>query len=189
MIKHFDILAPFYDRILKYNDHKFLLNLLALPVEGWLLDAGGGTGRVAITLTNKAPQVVVSDLSLKMLQQATRKGLRTVCSYAETLPFAAATFERVVMVDAFHHLCQQEQTAGELWRVLRPGGRIVILEPDIKRPLVKVIALFEKVSGMRSHFLPLQKILQAFPFPGSVKSAYRDRHNLGIVIEKVKNTG
>ena len=37
-------------------------------------------------------------------------------------------------------------------RVLKPGGRLVIEEPDLNRLVVKMIAIAEKVALMRSHF-------------------------------------
>ena len=57
------------------------------------------------------------------------------------------------MVDALHHVIHQGQTAREMYRVLKPGGRIVIEEPDIRKFGVKLIAVAEKLLLMRSHFL------------------------------------
>ena len=47
------------------------------------------------------------------------------------------------MVDALHHVADQEATIRELWRLLKPGGRIIIEEPDIRRFEVKLLALIE----------------------------------------------
>jgi len=51
VVSHFDILAPVYDRIVRpflgSLDHELWRKLLELPVDGRLLDAGGGTGRVS----------------------------------------------------------------------------------------------------------------------------------------------
>jgi demethylmenaquinone methyltransferase/2-methoxy-6-polyprenyl-1,4-benzoquinol methylase len=130
---HFDFLAPFYDRLIKLDEARRLEQHLALPTSGKLLDAGGGTGRVAHALREKASCVIVADLSIGMLRQAAVKdGLKPVCSLSEHLPFANAEFDRIVMVDAFHHVCDHIKTAHELWRVLRPGGRLVIEEPDVR---------------------------------------------------------
>jgi len=48
--------------------------------------------------------------------------------HAETLPFSDASFDRVVSVVAFHHMEDQERALAEMCRVLRPGGRLVIVE-------------------------------------------------------------
>ena len=44
MLHHFDIIAPFYDRVIQKLDLKRLISLLKLPAKGLMLDAGGGTG-------------------------------------------------------------------------------------------------------------------------------------------------
>jgi len=187
---HFDWLAPFYDRaIRRFSDLEKMSALADLPTPGHnstglrrgrsgersarrtatnsvrrLLDVGGGTGRVAEALRGQAGQIVVADLSLGMLRQAGGKdGLQPVCAYSEKLPFPDASFDRVIMVDALHHVVDQAQTGRELWRVVRPGGRIVIQEPDVRVFAVKLIAFFEKLALMRSHFLPPAKIADLFP--------------------------
>jgi demethylmenaquinone methyltransferase/2-methoxy-6-polyprenyl-1,4-benzoquinol methylase len=81
---------------------------------------------------------------------------------SEKLPFHDEAFERVLMVDALHHVADQAATARELWRVLRTGGKLLIVEPDIRQWVVKGIALFEKIALMRSHFLPPEKIVELF---------------------------
>ena len=43
----FDILAPVYDKVFKEPSQEELIQLLDLPTDGWMLDAGGGTGRVS----------------------------------------------------------------------------------------------------------------------------------------------
>jgi demethylmenaquinone methyltransferase/2-methoxy-6-polyprenyl-1,4-benzoquinol methylase len=113
-------------------------------------------------LAGKAGQVVVADVSLGMLTQAREKSLVVACSAAEQLPFLSGTFERVLMVDALHHVNHQAETVRDLWRVLAPGGRILVVEPDIRTLAVKGIALFEKLMLMRSHFLSPQDIAGLF---------------------------
>jgi demethylmenaquinone methyltransferase/2-methoxy-6-polyprenyl-1,4-benzoquinol methylase len=62
------------------------------------------------------------------------------------------------MVDALHHIDYQRETIHDLLRVLKPGGRLVIEEPDINLPVVKLVALGEKMMLMQSHFLSPKKI-------------------------------
>lgn len=159
---HFDLIAPFYARV-SYSALDKMRELAGLPTKGRLLDLGGGTGRVAAALRNDVDEIVIADASMGMLRQTHRPTLEPVCSYSETLPFPDDFFERVIMVDALHHVVDQSATAREMFRVLKPGGRIVIEEPDINTFAVKLIALAEKLLLMRSHFLSPLRIASLFP--------------------------
>jgi len=153
MFDHFGILAPIYERVIAAPDVSRLSELLALPIAGRLLDAGGGTGRVSSQLRPMVDALVVTDVSYGMLAQARAKhGLRLSQAHAETLPFADGGFERVLVVDALHHFCDQRRAVAELLRVLKKGGILVIEEPDLNSFTVKLIALAEKLAIMRSHF-------------------------------------
>jgi len=124
-----------------------------------MLEAGGGTGRVASLLAPLVGSLVLNDLSAPMLQEAKEKGtLHPVQSYVERLPFPDHCFCRVLAVDAFHHFDNHRAAIRELLRVLEPGGRLVIEEPDINRLPVKVVALLEKLALMRSHFFSAEHI-------------------------------
>ncbi len=160
MFNHFDWIAPIYDRIVRLPVSDRLHELLKLPVSGILLDAGGGTGRVSSRLNSFAGRLVVSDFSLPMLRQArTRHGLNALRARAEELPFADATFDRVIAVDALHHFFDQRKAIREFVRVLRSEGRLVIEEPDRDRLIVKILAAAEKTILMRSRIHSMNEIL------------------------------
>ena len=187
LLDHFDILAPLYERVFPPGDSQDLCARLGLPVAGALLDAGGGTGRLAQLMRGKAGRIVVADLSLRMLAEANKKeGLNPVCALSEKLPFPDGFFERILMVDAFHHVFSQQQTAQELWRMLQPGGRLVIEEPDVDSFAVKWIAFAEKLALMRSHFFPPRRIAALFRFPGARVTIETGNHTAWITAEKAK---
>jgi len=163
IIDHFGIIAPFYDKVFKPEEKEHLFDLIGLPVDGMLLDVGGGTGRISQYLTGKVNRVIVADLSLEMLQQVNNKNeLISICSHSEYLPFEDKSFDRIIMIDALHHVCDQAETARDLYRVLKNGGRIVIEEPDVRRFGVKILAIGEKLLGMRSRFISPSRISSLF---------------------------
>ena len=185
MFDHFGFLAPFYEHFIKPKNPDILSRLLDLPVDGILLDVGGGTGRVSGFLTEQVNKVIIADLSEKMLLESYGKdGLEPVCTHAEKLPFPDAYFERVIMVDALHHVCDQEETAQELWRVLKPKGMIIIEEPDINKWGVKLVALGEKIALMRSHFLAPTAVKNLYREVTNNLQIHKDGHIAWIVIHK-----
>lgn len=158
---HFAIIASLYARV-TYSKTDVMREVAALPAQGRLLDVGGGTGRVASAICDLVDDVILADVSLGMLKKAPLSLFKPVCSGSESLPFADNSFERVIMVDALHHVVDQAYTAREMLRVLKPGGLLVIEEPDIRTFGVKLIAIAEKLLLMRSRFLAPDEIVKLF---------------------------
>ena len=90
------------------------------------------------------------------------------------------------MVDALHHVFDQRQTSSELWRVLKPGGRIIIIEPNILKFVVKLIAFGEKILLMRSHFLPPEEIVALFTNLNSHVQLISRENYTWVCVEKVR---
>jgi ubiquinone/menaquinone biosynthesis C-methylase UbiE len=185
---HFDLIAGVYDRAGQFILTERLLESLSLSPNHLLLDAGGGTGRVAAALRGKVKEALVVDTSRGMLRFAAGKGLPTVCSRVEYLPFPSASMDRILMMDALHHVMDQQRTASELWRVLAPGGRILIVEPDIRKLSVKMIALGEKMLWMRSHFLTSGEIAALFKASDVKDEVFFDEFSIFFIAEKVRHT-
>lgn len=163
----FDLVAPLYDRVIGFDTTSQLIPLLNLTGTERLLDAGGGTGRITEIIAPYAGETWIGDLSMPMLRQAQSKHMASLANTSTTaLPFASGSFERILVVDALHHFPEQQQTLIELWRILKPGGRMVIEEPNIHKFGVKLVALGEKLALMGSHFHTPEKIagmVKGFP--------------------------
>ncbi|MBN1248010.1 MAG: methyltransferase domain-containing protein [Anaerolineae bacterium] len=185
LFDHFSLVAPFYDRVIRTKAIDRLRVLADLAEDDFVLDAGGGTGRIAQELRPHVRGICVLDRSLGMLAQAMAKdGLISCLGGVEALPFADHRFAKIVAVDTFHHFRQQDAAAAELLRVLAPGGRLVIEEPDIRQFSVKLVALGETLALMRSHFHPPAALVHYFSTPVTRVRVVEQAPNYWVVVEK-----
>lgn len=92
-----------------------------------LADIGGGTGNYALALQREGFTPVVVDRSPAMLERAKAKGLETVQADAQRLPFADEVFDAVMMVSMLHHVEDHAAALADARRVLRSGGRLVLM--------------------------------------------------------------
>lgn len=100
-----------------YQD--YYKRLIAMCKPGRTLEIGGGSGNLKSFL----PDVISTDIqSVPWLD---------VAADAQSLPFSDASFDNIVMLDVLHHIERPSRFFREAERVLRPGGRIVMVEPMI----------------------------------------------------------
>lgn len=107
-----------------------------------VLDVGAGTGRMTSHLLDLVgPQglVVAEDISDRMLKEAKRflrgKEVYFACADVCTLSFAEAYFSKVICFSTFPHILQPLTALKEMNRVLRPGGKLLILHTCCSRQL------------------------------------------------------
>ena len=126
-----------------------------VPAGGRLLDLGGGTGALAARLAERLrAAVTVLDASPHMLRHAEGlPGVTPVGGDAEAMPFADDAFDAVLVSDAFHHFGAPPTAAREMARVVRPGGGVVVLEPDPALWAVRLVAAAECLAGEPGHFM------------------------------------
>ena len=112
-----------------------------------VLDIAGGTGDLAQAFAAKAGAdglVVHTDINASMLRVGRDRlldaglVLPTVVCDAEKLPFEPETFDRVSVGFGLRNMTHKEQALAEMHRVLRPGGKLLVLEfSRVARPLQK----------------------------------------------------
>jgi ubiquinone/menaquinone biosynthesis C-methylase UbiE len=133
-----DSRAETYDRCLAFLrwTQKKLISVLQLGGNPHLLDLGCGTGwavRYAASLTNGHGEFYGIDISSRMIEraEASSTNYRNVHfrrGNAEELPFENGVFDRIICSNAFHHYSDPDKVAREAYRVLKPHGRIYILD-------------------------------------------------------------
>jgi demethylmenaquinone methyltransferase/2-methoxy-6-polyprenyl-1,4-benzoquinol methylase len=111
-----------------------LAEVLARP-EGTVLDVACGTGDLSLELQREAKaRVIGSDFCRPMLTVAAAKNARfsAAIPYVEgdamSLPFPDATFDAVTIAFGLRNLSNWKDGLGELARVLKPGGKLAVLE-------------------------------------------------------------
>jgi ubiquinone/menaquinone biosynthesis C-methylase UbiE len=138
----YDWLLPLYDPMqqlfLGGFAYRALVDQASLQPRQRVLEIGCGTGNVAILIKRLHPQVDVVGLDPdpKALGRAQRKAEREGLSigfdrgFADALPYADASFDRVVSSFMFHHLTLEVKTntLREVRRVLKPGGSLHLLD-------------------------------------------------------------
>ena len=92
--------------------------------------AGGGNTRVMESL---GWEVLALEFSAEGAGVARERGLHVIRADAQALPVADASLDLVTALDVLEHLPDHEQAAGEIHRVLRPGGVLVAAVPVDQR--------------------------------------------------------
>jgi len=112
---------------------------------GRLLEVGSGEGGNLFHLGPRSDGTVGLDYVANKVAFAScaLPWARFVCADALHLPFRPGAFDRVFCRDLLHHLEPDatQGAVGELFRVCRPGGRVILIEPNGRNPIIGAFAL------------------------------------------------
>jgi len=147
----FSRIAPHYDLVNRLMTggqdlrwRREVLRRAGLRPQVALLDLGAGTGDLARLALAQQPtaRVVAADFTLEMMRAGRRPGDPFAWSAADALhlPFPAATFDAVVSGFLMRNVADTVRAIEEQYRVLKPGGRLVIL--DTTRPRRNLLSPF-----------------------------------------------
>ncbi len=100
-----------------------------------IADLGAGEGAFSLLLAQRAQQVIAVDNSDKMVELGSalaRKQGVTALEYRkgdlEAVPIADGTVDLALFSQSLHHAIHPERAVAEAWRILKPGGRITVLD-------------------------------------------------------------
>ena len=110
-----------------------------------LLDIGGNTGKITEAYSNNCKEVVVLEPKRNVIEygRSNRPNIKFVQGGAEKIPLSDDYFDKVVASASFHHFSDQDKALEEMKRVLKPDGKIIILEIDPNTPRGKRLKFCE----------------------------------------------
>jgi demethylmenaquinone methyltransferase / 2-methoxy-6-polyprenyl-1,4-benzoquinol methylase len=182
-----------------------VIHRAGLRTEALLLDIGTGTGDLAREAARQFPHAKVfpADFALRMMQVGQQRGVFQNCSVSDALmlPFPDHSFDAVVSGFLVRNVSNIEETLREQFRVLKNGGRVVVLDttPPKRNLLFPIIwihmhaiipLLGGLVSGMpdayrylpdtTEHFLNAEALSALMSAAGFYNVAFR-RHMFGTI--------
>lgn len=159
------------------------------------LDVAGGTGDVAFRVVEASGRALamVCDINAEMLRvgrdRAAERGLSDRVEFtqgnAEALPFPASTFDGYTIAFGIRNVPRIQQALNEACRVLKPGGRMLVLEfsPEVIPGLDRVYNAFSfniippmgrLVTGDAQPYQYLVESIRTFPRPAAFSSMMRE---------------
>jgi demethylmenaquinone methyltransferase/2-methoxy-6-polyprenyl-1,4-benzoquinol methylase len=141
-----------------------------------LLDVASGTGDLALEIQDQCPdcEVIASDFCAEMLAHAASRGMaHTIVADALNLPFPDASFDVVTVAFGLRNMADYPAALREMRRVLKPGGRLLILDFSLPEGILRAPYRFYLhhvlprmagwVTGQRDAYEYLGGSIEAFP--------------------------
>lgn len=147
------------------SDLKMLVEMADLTERDVLLDVATGGGHTANAFATRVNRVIALDLTKEMLEAAKKfvneKGhfnVEFIQGDAENLPFQVQAFDLVTCRIAPHHFPNIERFVSEVFRVLKPGGQL-LLDDNVAPELDLYDQFYNKIEKLRdySHFRAWKK--------------------------------
>jgi demethylmenaquinone methyltransferase / 2-methoxy-6-polyprenyl-1,4-benzoquinol methylase len=189
----FDRIAGVYDRMNRVMtaglDAKWrarAVDLAAVGPGARVLDVACGTGDLALEAAARGASVVGLDFSSEMLRHAREKSreVEWVEGSALALPFGDDAFDAATVGFGARNFADLAQGVGEMVRVVKPGGRIVVLEITTpqKPPLStffgvwfdRIVPALGKVAGDPDAYTYLPSSVKRFPGPRALAAVLAD---------------
>ena len=211
----FDSVAPRYDvmnDVMSLGLHRvwkaYTVGVANVQPGDRVLDVAGGTGDLARAFAKQVGergQVVLTDINEAMLRTGRDRlldeglALPTAACDAEHLPFASGSFDVVSVAFGLRNMTHKDAALAEMCRVLRPGGRLLVLEFSTPAaPLQKAYELYsfkllplmgKWIAGDADSYRYLAESIRMHPDQAALKALMQgagfghvDIHNMAVGI-------
>jgi ubiquinone/menaquinone biosynthesis C-methylase UbiE len=152
-----------------YNE---LFKALFKNKAGKILDVGCGTGLYWPVLKNYGNEIIGIDSSEAMIKEARHlikrkklSGVNARVQNCEDIDMADESFDSVLCVDVLHHIPNLKSALKEFHRILKPGGRLIAIEPNMFNPILFLAHLLppeERFGIIRNYSPILKKLLRPY---------------------------
>lgn len=193
----------FMNRVMTFGQdmrwRRFVVKQAQLPKNGALLDLATGTGDIAFEAKETHPQanVVGADFALQMMyvgqDEPRGKTIDWSAADALNLPFPNQSFDAVVSGYLVRNVIDIPRTLSEQMRILKPGGRIVILDTspppnNILKPFIKIhlnhiIPILGRIIGGQAAadaYSYLPESTQSFKTPDELANIMREAGYINV---------
>ena len=149
--EHVDGKGWLYDYLRKTQNS--VISLLDLKENMNFLDIGCGTGYAVsqvAKLTNYKGSYFGVDLSSGMIEKAEKnfgdkENIYFIRSSSESIPLEDDYFDTIICTNSFHHYLHPDKAMNEIYRLLKVGGKIFILDPTADHWYIKLADKFIKI--------------------------------------------
>jgi demethylmenaquinone methyltransferase/2-methoxy-6-polyprenyl-1,4-benzoquinol methylase len=190
----FDEVAPTYDKtndLLSFGQSRLWRGIVAKAVDPRsgqsILDMAAGTGSSTVAFARPGVRLVAGDFSEGMLAEGRKRHpeIEFVFADATKLPFKAKEFDATTISFGLRNVVDVEAALSEMFRVTKPGGRIVICEfSKVTSPLLRPFYNFYLRKVLPAFSSLASKTPEAYAYLSESIDAWPDQRTLAAKIEK-----
>jgi demethylmenaquinone methyltransferase/2-methoxy-6-polyprenyl-1,4-benzoquinol methylase len=190
----FDEVAPTYDKtndLLSFGQSRLWRGIVAKAVDPRsgqsILDMAAGTGSSTVAFARPGVRLVAGDFSEGMLAEGRKRHpeIEFVFADATKLPFKAKEFDATTISFGLRNVVDVEAALSEMFRVTKPGGRIVICEfSKVTSPLLRPFYNFYLRRVLPAFSSLASKTPEAYAYLSESIDAWPDQRTLAAKIEK-----
>lgn len=190
----FDEVAPTYDKtndLLSFGQSRLWRGIVANAVDPKsgqsVLDMAAGTGSSTAAFSRPGVRLVAGDFSEGMLAEGRKRHpeIEFVFADATKLPFKAKEFDATTISFGLRNVVDVEGALSEMFRVTKPGGRIVICEfSKVTNPVLRPFYNFYLRKVLPAFSSLASKTPEAYAYLSESIDAWPDQRTLAAKIEK-----